>query len=74
MYDDNRESDSILLLRIFEEWVNKFGKELMACSEQSRNFRRDRFARPSQAELQWCKDRFLDFNILKEVAFLSEEI
>ena len=84
MYDDKRESDSILFLRIFEEWVSKFRPEMnkaMICMDangavttRSREGRRRDFRRASPAEMRWCNDRCLDFTILREVAFLSEEI
>ena len=29
LYDNNRDSDSIMLLRIYEEWVSKFHRYLI---------------------------------------------
>lgn len=78
MYDNGRESDSILQLRIIEEWISKFRREMNNLNSDtqkgSRKNRQRRFRRPDKAELEWCRERCLDFTILKEVAFLAEEI
>ena len=89
MYDQNRDSDSLMLLKVYQEWISKFHpylKHKKEDEEQQRENQREQFQRnrgdgkrvfikrPLASERKWCHDRSLDINILREVATLAEEI
>ena len=90
MYDDKRDSDSLMLLKVYQEWIHKFHPYLKHRKEdeeeeakqrerdqQQRNRgdgRRVFIRRPLISEKKWCNDHGLDLNILREVATLSVEI
>ena len=81
MYDEKRESDSIMLLRVYQEWINKFHPYLKHKKENEEqqqqrisDQKRVYIKRPMNAEHKWCNDRNLDVNVLRDVAQLVEEI
>lgn len=80
LYDEKRESDSIMLLRVYQEWISKFHPYLLHKKEDEeqqaphRDQRRVFIKRPMVAERKWCNDRHLDLNVLRDVAQLVEEI
>lgn len=82
MYDENRDSDSLMLLRVYQEWVSKFHpylKHKKEDEEAEMQMRRGQdkrvyIRRPQMSERKWCNDRNLDLNVLRDVAQLVEEI
>ena len=76
LYDEQRDSDSILLLRVFEEWRYKFHPYLIHKKDDEQDDKRpDRnkesrvfIKRPMISEKKWCNDRNLDNNILRDIA------
>ena len=80
LYDEKRESDSIMLLRVYQEWISKFHPYLLHKKEDEeqqapqRDQRRVFIKRPMVAERKWCNDRHLDLNVLRDVTQLVEEI
>ena len=82
IYDDKRDSDSIMQLRVYSEWVTKFHPYLNYIKEDSEDQasrnrgdgKRVFIKRAGILEKKWCIDRGLDLNILREVATLSEEV
>lgn len=89
MYDEKRDSDSIMLLNVYGEWLHKFHPYLKHKREEEeqqpqprqgndprnrQDGRRVYIKRPMASERKWCFDRGLDMNILREVATLAEEI
>lgn len=65
-----------MLLRVYQEWVNKFHAHLNKDVDDGDHGFRKRFVvgRPSSVEQKWCRDRGLDLNVLREVANLACEI
>lgn len=83
MYDEQRNSDSLMLLKVYQEWIHKFHpylKHKKEDEEQQQNRQRpgqDRrvfIKRAMISEKKWCQDRNLDNNVLRDVAQLVEEI
>ena len=85
MYDEKRDSDSMMLLRVYNEWLSKFhpylkhknGEDEQRKAEERRNTRDGRrifIKRPMASERKFCFDRNLDINMLREVAMLAEEV
>lgn len=80
MYDELRDSDSIMLLRVYQEWIHKFHPYLKHKKEDEEqqpvrgHDRRIFIKRPMISEKKWCQDRNLDLNVLRDVAQLVEEI
>ena len=60
LYDEKRESDSIMLLRVYQEWISKFHPYLRHKKEDEeqqppqRDQRRVYIKRPMVAEKKWC--------------------
>lgn len=83
MYDQKRDSDSIMLLRVYQEWVHKFHPYLKhkKADEEEQREKRPQFGenrvyikRPMNSERKWCHDHGLDLNVLRDVAQLCEEV
>jgi hypothetical protein len=72
MYDEKRNSDSIMLLRVYQEWIHKFHPYLKHKKEDEEKLpnkdRRVFIKRPLISEKKWCQDRNLDMNILRDIA------
>jgi len=85
VYDERRDSDSIMLLKIYSEWQRRWHPELVYKEDEhsrpreerdkQKRFggRRMRF-RITQQERKWCSDKGLDVNILRETAFMVDEV
>ena len=73
-YDGGRESDSIMQLKIFEEGLTSFHQRYKDSNVEAGSWMRKPNIRRSEAERQWCKDKSVDWSILKEVLILMEEI
>ena len=84
-YDEGRDSDSIMLLRVYNEWIHQFHPELkhkvdaQGLSREERVQhpwigRRLRLRRPMPAEQKWCAEKSLDLKILRETAHMVDEI
>lgn len=68
-----------MLLRVYQEWTNKFHSYLKPKEDDSLQDervpeRRVVLKRPVKAEKDWCYNRNLDLNVLRDVAQLVEEI
>ena len=73
-YDKAECSDSILQLKIYEEWCKKFHPEhYSVLLESERRIRKPRVSK-NRDEVKWCRDHCLDWSILKETLILVEEI
>jgi hypothetical protein len=74
MYDEGRDSDSIMLLRVYQEWIHKFHPYLKHKKEDEEQHPRGHqdkrvfIKRPLISEKKWCQDRNLDLNVLRDVA------
>jgi hypothetical protein len=74
LYDEKRDSDSIMLLRIYEEWKYKFHPYLIHKKDEEEERKPKSFEsrvfikRPLISERKWCQDRNLDLNVLRDVA------
>lgn len=76
-YDQGRDSDSIMLLKVFEDWMQKWHPHLK--NESNMMLNQSRAARNrnffiSRDERNWCFEKCLDVNILRETALMVEEI
>jgi HrpA-like RNA helicase len=73
-YDKGECSDSILQLKIYEEWWEKFHEEHYEVQyDGDRRIRKPKISK-NRDELRWCRERCLDWSILKETLILIEEI
>lgn len=73
-YDNGVCSDSIMMCKVYEEWCKIFHSEHSKVTlEDDKVSRRPKVSR-NRDELKWCRDRFLDWSILKETLILIEEI
>jgi len=85
-YDERRDSDSIMLLKVYNEWQRRWHPELsykeddMAKSKEERDRQSRRLGgrrlrcRITPQERKWCNDKSLDANILRETAAMVDEV
>lgn len=70
-YDKGDQSDSIMMLRIYDDWENKFGERLHRYDKPKRLINKKNV---TYDENHWCRQRCLDPMILREVMILKDDI
>lgn len=71
--DNYADSDAIACLNAYSQWYLQFGREvknqIKLARIRGRNFR----PRPLDRELRWCRERFVEFNVLREMLTTYDE-
>mmetsp|Transcript_6473 Transcript_6473/g.11308 ORF Transcript_6473/g.11308 Transcript_6473/m.11308 type:complete len:1299 (+) Transcript_6473:2091-5987(+) len=71
--DNYADSDTIACLNAYSQWYTRFGRDVKSQLKIARMRGRNARPRPVDRELAWCRDHYVEFNVIRDIQSTYEE-